>query len=208
MGKGLSLLEAIEQILANIEEEKCANNRFEYVVVENDLSQKVGDKMEYPEVPSFENLLKTLKKLKDDNKVNEDEVNKDEVDKEDKDEVDEDKKEAYTYAKNLYDTTYADKIVKCSGNDAYWSSFLSTLDKQKESIHIKLMILLAEISQNDIGSRKEIYKLVTKATNLQNTWYKVVGLEITHYRASLKLQSDKKNNSYEADIDDIIELYY
>ncbi|RIB09495.1 hypothetical protein C2G38_2208747 [Gigaspora rosea] len=284
---------------------KKPGERFEYVVVENDSSQKIGDKMEYPEVVrrlgkkidinyylktviglcarfinyddrhqlSSENLLETLKKLKDDNEVDEDEVNKDEVDEEDEDEVDEDKvskirdalaqksaekwvrgyiknlhegpkkdetiiahlwKEAHTYAKNLYDTTYADKIVKCSENNTYWSFFLSALDKQEESIRIKLTTLLAEISQDDIGNREEMYKLVTKAgkhkskamtlekymltyiqeneyeilADLRNTWYKVVGLEITRYRASSKLQGDKKDNSSEADIDEIIELYY
>ena len=31
--------------------------RFEYVVVENDLSQKVGDKMEYPEVARVQDVL-------------------------------------------------------------------------------------------------------------------------------------------------------
>ncbi|CAG8650873.1 14759_t:CDS:2 [Gigaspora rosea] len=143
-------------------------------------------------------------------------------------------KEAHTYAKNLYDTTYADKIVKCSENNTYWSFFLSALDKQEESIRIKLTTLLAEISQDDIGNREEMYKLVTKAgkhkskamtlekymltyiqeneyeilADLRNTWYKVVGLEITRYRASSKLQGDKKDNSSEADIDEIIELYY
>ncbi|CAI2181247.1 8713_t:CDS:2 [Funneliformis geosporum] len=51
--------------------------RFEYIVVENDLSQKVGDKMEYPKVvrqldiyqPSSEAVLEALKKLKDSNKA-------------------------------------------------------------------------------------------------------------------------------------------
>ncbi|RGB38622.1 hypothetical protein C1646_755510 [Rhizophagus diaphanus] len=42
--------------------------RFGYVVIENDLSQKVGDKMEYPEL-SFEIVLEAFKKLKDGNKV-------------------------------------------------------------------------------------------------------------------------------------------
>jgi hypothetical protein len=43
--------------------------------------------------------------------------------------------------------------------------------------------------------------------DLQNTWYKVVGLEITRYRALSKLQGDKKDDSSEADIDEIIKLY-
>ncbi|PKK66817.1 hypothetical protein RhiirC2_784328 [Rhizophagus irregularis] len=43
--------------------------------------------------------------------------------------------------------------------------------------------------------------------DFRNTWYKVVGLEITRYRTLSKLQDDKKNDSSEADIDEIIELY-
>ncbi|CAG8501547.1 4706_t:CDS:2 [Cetraspora pellucida] len=212
---------------------------FKYIVIENNSSQKMGDKMEYPE-PLSETLLKALKRLKGDNRADKDEADRNKADGNSVDEdgvggdeaneneiskkrdtlvqklaekwvrryiknlhkgLKKDKtiifylwKEAYTYAKNLYDTTYVDKIVKCSRNDAYWSSFLSTLDKQKESIRIKLMTLLAEIFQDDIGSREKIYKFVTKA-------------EITRYRASSKLQSDKKDNSSEADIDEIIELY-
>ncbi|RIB02991.1 hypothetical protein C2G38_2226278 [Gigaspora rosea] len=215
--------------------------RFEYIVVENNSSQKVGDKMEYPEVvrrlgkkvdinyylksvvglcarfinyddsyqPSSETLLEALKRLKGDNgadgdgadgneadgngvdedgvsgdKVNEDEISKKrdtlaqksaekwvrgyiknlhEGPKKDETIISYLWKEAHTYAKNLYDTTYVDKIVKCSGNDAYWSSFLSALDKQEESIRIKLTTLLAEISQDDIGSREKMYEFVTKA---------------------------------------------
>jgi TATA-binding protein-associated factor Taf7 len=38
-------------------------------------------------------------------------------------------KEANTYAKNLFNSTYADKIVKYSGNEAYWSSYLNALNK-------------------------------------------------------------------------------
>ncbi|CAG8448252.1 2745_t:CDS:2 [Cetraspora pellucida] len=118
MGKGLLLLKAIEQVLENMKKEKHANRHtyeeanikllikkslaskpylykipepgkcFEYIVVKNDLSQRVGDKMEFLEV------MKSLKKLKDSNKagdskadnsrVDEDDLNKD---KEDKDKI-------------------------------------------------------------------------------------------------------------------------
>ncbi|PKC59830.1 DNA/RNA polymerase [Rhizophagus irregularis] len=71
-------------------------------------------------------------------------------------------KEANTYAKNLFNSTYADKIVKYSGNDAYWSSYLNALDKQEQSIRLKLTTLLAEISKIDVGCRDGMYKLVTK----------------------------------------------
>jgi hypothetical protein len=65
-------------------------------------------------------------------------------------------KEANTYAKNLFNSTYADKIVKYSGNDVYWSSYLNALDKQEESIRLKLTTLLAEISKIDVGSLVKI----------------------------------------------------
>jgi hypothetical protein len=44
-------------------------------------------------------------------------------------------------------------------------------------------------------------------TDLRNTWYRIVGLEIIRYRALSKLQEDKKDDPSEVDIDDIIELY-
>ena len=44
--------------------------------------------------------------------------------------------------------------------------------------------------------------------DLRNTWYKVVGLEITRYRVLSKLQDDKKDDLSEVDIDEIIRLYY
>ena len=89
--------------------------------------------------------------------------------------------------------------------------------------------MLKEISEVDIEYRDSMYKLVTKKrhramsleqyltsyyldeckllADFRNTWYKVVGLEITRYRTLTKLQDDKKDDSSEADIDDIIELY-
>jgi hypothetical protein len=65
-------------------------------------------------------------------------------------------KEASIYAKIIFNTTYADKIVKYLGNNAYWSSFLSALNKQEESICIRLTTLLAEIFQNNMGCREKI----------------------------------------------------
>jgi DNA polymerase elongation subunit (family B) len=279
--------------------------RFEYVVVENDSSQKVGDKMEYPEVarrlgkkvdinyylknvvglcarfinydnmhqPSSETLLEALKKLKDgnkagDNKADDGRADEDDLDEdeEDEDELDEDEiskirdalaqksaekwvrgyiknlhespkkdeaiishlwKGARIYAKKIFDTTYANKIEKHSGYNAYYTSFLNALDKQEESIRLKLSSLLKEISEVDIGYRESMYKLVTKKramsleqyltsyyldeckllADFRNIWYKVVGLEITRYRTLSKLQDSKKDDSSESDIDEIIELY-
>ena len=205
--------------------------RFEYVMVENNSLERVGDKMEYPEVarrldkkidinyylksvvrlcarfinyddryqPSSEIVLKALKKLKDGNKAddNEDDVNKDEVNENemDEDEVsklrdalvqksaekwirgyikslhDGPKKDktiishlwegARIYAKKLFDTTYADKGEHLTKN-AYYQSFLNALDKQEESIRLKLSSLLKEISEVDIEYRDSMYKLVTK----------------------------------------------
>ncbi|PKY60604.1 hypothetical protein RhiirA4_431246 [Rhizophagus irregularis] len=286
--------------------------RFEYVVVENDSSDKVGDKMEYPEVvrrlgkkidisyylktvvglcarfinydesfqPSSEIVLEALKKLKDankagDNKADDGGVDGDDLDEdeEDEDEMDEDevskirdalaqksaekwirgyikslrdgpKKDktiishlwegACIYAKKLFDTTYADKGEHLT-NNAYYQSLLNALDKQEESIRLKLSSLLKEISEVDIEYRDSMYKLVTKKrhramsleqyltsyyldewvpkgpckllADFRNIWYKVVGLEITRYRTLSKLQDGKKDDSSEANIDDIIELY-
>ncbi|PKY52302.1 DNA/RNA polymerase, partial [Rhizophagus irregularis] len=239
--------------------------RFEYIVVENDSLQKVGDKMEYPEVvrrlgkkidisyylktvvglcarfinyderhqPSSEIVLGILKKLKDgnkagDNKADDGGMDEDDLDEdeEDEDEMDEDEEGARIYAKKLFDTTYADKGERLT-NNSYCQSFLNALDKQEESIRLKLSSLLKEISGIDIGYRESMYKLVTKKramsleqyltsyyldkckllANFRNIWYKVVGLEITRYRTLLKLQDSKKDDSSEADIDEIIELY-
>ncbi|CAB4403248.1 unnamed protein product [Rhizophagus irregularis] len=286
--------------------------RFEYVVVKNDSSDKVGDKMEYPEVvrrlgkkidisyylktvvglcarfinydesfqPSSEIVLEALKKLKDankagDNKADDGGVDGDDLDEdeEDEDEMDEDevskirdalaqksaekwirgyikslrdgpKKDktiishlwegACIYAKKLFDTTYADKGEHLT-NNAYYQSLLNALDKQEESIRLKLSSLLKEISEIDIEYRDSMYKLVTKKrhramsleqyltsyyldewvpkgpckllADFRNIWYKVVGLEITRYRTLSKLQDGKKDDSSEANIDDIIELY-
>ncbi|PKB95482.1 DNA/RNA polymerase, partial [Rhizophagus irregularis] len=263
--------------------------RFEYVVVENDSSQKVGDKMEYPEVarhldkkidinyylksvvglcarfinyddrhqPSSEIVLEALKKLKDGNKVGENKADDSRVDEDDLDEDEEEEDEmdgdevskirdtlaqksaekwirgyiknlrdgpkkdktiishlwkgARIYAKKLFDTTYADKGEHLTNND-YYQSFLNVLDKQEESIRLKLSSLLKEISEVDIEYRDSMYKLVTKKramsleqyltsyyldeckllADFRNTWYKVVGLEITRYRTLSKLQDDKK----------------
>ena len=107
---------------------------------------------------------------------------------------------ARIYAKKLFDTTYANKGEHLTKN-AYYQSFLNALDKQEESIRLKLSSLLKEISEVDIEYRESIYKLVTKKramsleqyltsyyldeckllAGFQNSWYKVVGLEITRY---------------------------
>ena len=132
---------------------------------------------------------------------------------------------------NLFDTNYAGKVVKCLGNISYYTFFLNALDKLEESIRLKLSSLLKEISKIDVRYKEEMYKLVTKTSkrkskamtikqyllyysdeckllaNLRNTWYKVVGLEITRYRVLSKLQDDKKDDSSEANIDKIIKLY-
>ncbi|RIA94647.1 hypothetical protein C1645_817698 [Glomus cerebriforme] len=183
---------------------------FEYVVVENDSSERMGDKMEYPEVPSSEIVLEALKKLKDGNKagnnkaddggvdeddmneVNEDEMDKDEVSKirdvlaqksaekwirgyikNLRDSLKKDKtiishlwKEAGIYAKSLFDTAFTNREVKCSKNDAYYTSILNVLDKKEESIRLKLATLLTEISKKDVGFREGMYKFVTKSVDL------------------------------------------
>ncbi|CAB5200419.1 unnamed protein product [Rhizophagus irregularis] len=69
--------------------------------------------------------------------------------------------EVRIYTKNLFDTTYADKGEHLT-NNAYYQSFLNALDKQEESICLKLSSLLKEISEVDIKYRDSMYKLVTK----------------------------------------------
>ncbi|RIA82671.1 hypothetical protein C1645_834996 [Glomus cerebriforme] len=174
--------------------------RFEYIVVENDSSERMDDKMEYPEVLSSEIVLEALKKLKDGNKASNNKaddggVDENDVDEENEDEMDEDEVSKIRDAlvstrlrKKLFDTTYADKEEHLT-NNAYCQSFLNVLDKQEESIRLKLSSLLKEISEIDIGYRE------------------IVGLKITCYRTLSKLQDDKKDDSSEADIDEIIKLY-
>ncbi|CAB4397689.1 unnamed protein product [Rhizophagus irregularis] len=124
-------------------------------------------------------------------------------------------KEASTYVKKIFDTYYA--------------------DKQEESIRLRLSSLLKEFSKIDVGYKKEMYKLVIKnakggnkrkskamaieqyllyysnecklLADLRNTWYKVVGLEITCYWTLSRLQDDKKDDLPKVDIDEIIKLY-
>jgi hypothetical protein len=120
-------------------------------------------------------------------------------------------KGARIYAKKLFDTTYADKGERLT-NNAYYHSFLNALDKQEESIRLKLSSLLKEISEVNIEYRDSMYKLVTKKramsleqyltsyyldeykllADFRNIWYKVVGLEITRYQTLSKLQDSKK----------------
>jgi hypothetical protein len=65
------------------------------------------------------------------------------------------------YAKKIFDTTYADKGEHLT-NNAYYQSFLNALNKQEESIRLKLSSLLKEISKVDIEYKDSMYKLVTK----------------------------------------------
>ncbi|CAB4392006.1 unnamed protein product [Rhizophagus irregularis] len=196
--------------------------------------------------PSSEIVLEALKKLKDgnkagDNKADDGGVDEDDLDEdeEDEDEINEDEARKKTkpsyliygmepvFTLKLFDTTYADKGERLTDN-AYYRSFLNALDKQEESIRLKLSSLLKEISEVDIEYRDSMYKRAMSLeqylisyyldeckllADFRNTWYKVVGLEITHHRILSKLQDGKKeprgasHDSSEADIDDIIELY-
>ncbi|CAG8583261.1 20708_t:CDS:2 [Cetraspora pellucida] len=160
MDKGLSLPEAIEQVLAKAEEKKSEalqlikkgltsepylyqisepGEHFEYIVVENNLSQKVGDKMEYPE-PSSESIEKS------------------------KNGKDLDKDDVLNMKDTLAQKSAKNKVVKCSGNVGYYTSFLNALDKLEESAHLKVLLLLKEISKIDECYKEEMYKLVTKSS--------------------------------------------
>src|ERR1044072_6133584 len=237
--------------------------RFKYIVVENDSSQRVGDKMEYPVVirrlgkkidisyylktvvglcarfinyddrhqPSSKIVLGALKKLKDGNKAGDSKADDGGVDgndldedEDDEDEMDEDEvskirdalaqksaekwirgyikslrdgpkkdktiilhlwEEARIYVKKLFDTTYANKIEKRLGYNAYYTSFLNALDKQEESIRLKLSSLLKEISKVDIEYRESMYKLVTKKRAMSLEQYL-----ISYYLDECKLLAD------------------
>jgi len=133
--------------------------------------------------PSSEIVLKALKKLKDGNADDdEDEVSKlrnawaqksaekwirgyikslHDGPKKDKTIISHLWEGARIYAKKIFDTTYADKGEHLT-NNAYYQSFLNALDKQEESICLKLSSLLKEISEVDIEYRESMYKLVTK----------------------------------------------
>ena len=91
---------------------------------------------------------------------------------------------ARIYAKTLFDTIYADKIVKCSENNTYYTSFLNVLDKQEDSIHLKLSSLLKEISEVDIGYRESMYKLVTKVGK-----HKSEAMSLKRYMLSYNLEN-------------------
>ncbi|EXX53526.1 hypothetical protein RirG_243140 [Rhizophagus irregularis DAOM 197198w] len=165
--------------------------------------------MEYPE-PSSEIVLELLKKFKDgnkagDNKADDGGIDEDDLDEdeEDEDEMDEDKvskirdalaqklaekwiREARIYVKKLFDTTYADKGEHLIKN-AYYQSFLNALDKQEESIRLKLSSLFKEISEVDIEYRDSMYKLVTKKR------YRAMSLEqylTSYYLDECKLLAD------------------
>jgi len=72
-------------------------------------------------------------------------------------------KEASIYVKNLYNTTYVNKIKKCLKNIAYYIFFLNVLDKQEEIIHLKLLSLLKKIFKINIRYKEVIYKFITKS---------------------------------------------
>src|SRR6266542_1105754 len=91
---------------------------------------------------------------------------------------------ARIYAKKLFDTTYADKGEHLTKN-AYYQSFLNALDKQEESIRLKLSSLLKEISEVDIKYRDSMYKLVTKKRAMSLKEYLIL-----YYLDEYKLLAD------------------
>src|ERR1043166_5267035 len=90
------------------------------------------------------------------------------------------------YTKKLFDTTYADKGEHLTNND-YYQSFLNALDKQEESIRLKVSsyALLKEISEVDIRYRESMYKLVTKKRAMSLEQYL-----ISYYLNECKLLAD------------------
>ncbi|PKK55952.1 hypothetical protein RhiirC2_801092 [Rhizophagus irregularis] len=198
--------------------------RFEYVVVENDSSERVGDKMEYPEVvrrlgkkidtnyylktvvelcarfinyddrhqPSSEIVLEALKKLKDANKVGDNKaddggIDEDDLDEdeEDEDEIDEDE---VSKIKDALAQKSAEKWVRGYIKDLHEGP------KKDEAI-------ISHLWKEAPTSRFPKHMV-------QSGWPR------NHTLPNIiKLQDGKKeprgalDDSSEADIDDIIELY-
>ncbi|CAG8660908.1 9556_t:CDS:1, partial [Paraglomus brasilianum] len=124
-------------------------------------------------------------------------------------------------------------IIRSSGASTRYNDYLNALDKIAGSIRLKLSDLLSELSKLNLEYRNGLYKLVTQEQkcktgitileeyifryNLEsecealiefrNIWYKVTGLEIVRFQALSIIQNKKKDNSSEAEIDEIIDLY-
>ncbi|CAJ0838372.1 1970_t:CDS:2 [Entrophospora sp. SA101] len=142
-------------------------------------------------------------------------------------------KNATTHAEKICSSISKVGITRPSGASTWYNGYLNALDKIADSIRLKLSDLLLELSKLNVEYRNGLYKLIMKSqkcktditileeyilrynletecealTEFQNTWYKAIGLEIARVQAVSIMQSSKKDDSSEADVDEIIDLY-
>ncbi|CAH1766377.1 9500_t:CDS:1, partial [Entrophospora sp. SA101] len=143
-------------------------------------------------------------------------------------------KNATTHAEKICSSISKVGITRPSGASTWYNGYLNALDKIADSIRLKLSDLLLELSKLNVEYRNGLYKLIMKSqkcktditileeyilrynlesecealTEFRNTWYKAIGLEIARVQAVSIMQSSKKDDSSEADVDEIIDLYY
>ncbi|CAG8481362.1 2623_t:CDS:2 [Cetraspora pellucida] len=142
-----------------------------------------------------------------------------------------DVKNATTQAEKICSGISGASITRSSGVSAEHNNYFNILDKITDSTRSKLLNLLSKLSKLNVGYRNAMYDLITqvqkrkpKITILEqyiflydlesecrelidfwNTWYKVVGLEITRLQALSITYGSKKDDP--SDIDDTIDLY-
>ncbi|CAJ0911085.1 17475_t:CDS:2 [Entrophospora sp. SA101] len=143
-------------------------------------------------------------------------------------------KNATTHAEKICSSISKAGVTRPSGVSTWYNDYLNALDKIADSIRLKLSDLLSELSKLNVEYKNGLYKLITQKqkcktditileeyilrynlesecealTEFRNTWYKAIGLEIARVQAVSIMQSSKKDDSSEADIDEIINLYY
>ncbi|CAG8601085.1 951_t:CDS:2 [Ambispora gerdemannii] len=119
-------------------------------------------------------------------------------------------KDATTHAQKICPSISKAGITRPSGTSMRHNDYLNVLDKIADSIHLKLSDLLSKLSKLNVEYRNGLYGLIMQCEALidfRNTWYKVIGLEITRLQALSIIQNSKKNDLSEADIDEIVNLY-
>ncbi|RGB21835.1 hypothetical protein C1646_777161 [Rhizophagus diaphanus] len=214
--------------------------RFKYVVVENDSSQKVGDKMEYLEVarclgkkvninyylknvvelcarfinydnmhqPSSETLLEVLKKLKDGNKVDDADEDDLDEDEEDEDELDDDEilkirdalaqksaeKWIRRYIKSLCDGPKKDKTIISH----LWG---------EACIYAKKLFDTTYADKGEYLTNNDYYQSFLNVPDKQEESIRLKLSSLLKEISEVDIRIAKKDDSSEADIDEIIELY-
>ncbi|RHZ86734.1 hypothetical protein Glove_46g48 [Diversispora epigaea] len=141
--------------------------------------------------------------------------------------------DAITHAEKICSGISEAGITRHSDASTGHNDYLNALDKIADSIRLKLSELLSKLSKLNVEYRNSMYKLIVQVQkcktdmtileeyifrydlesecealiDFRNIWYKVIGLEIARLKALSSIQSSKKDDPSEADIDDIINLY-